>query len=262
MALFVHGYPESSYMWHSALPALAGRGCTRSPPTFPASATRRRTHPAGGSTTWRRSSVSCGRWGSIRWRSSRTTGACCRSALGVRSPGRGCALAISDGGFFADRRWHDLANVMRTPGEGEKLVRGIHARGFVAAHARAVERDDDEALTEYWKGVRRRAPPPGPSRALPLGRLREARSPYEGRLAELGLPTLIVWGAQDRFAGPQMAERFQSEIPGSELRVFEQAGHFVWEDEPEQTTAALWTSWSVIPDGARVPLVMIAERRP
>ena len=36
-----------------------------------------------------------------------------------------------------------------------------------------------------------------------------------------------------------MAERFQREIPGSELHVFEDAGHFVWEEEPEQTTAAL-----------------------
>ena len=35
------------------------------------------------------------------------------------------ALVISDGGFFADRRWHDLANVMRTPGDGERLVRSL-----------------------------------------------------------------------------------------------------------------------------------------
>src|SRR6202158_2077765 len=31
-------------------------------------------------------------------------------------------LVISDGGFFADRRWHDLANAMRTTGEGERLI--------------------------------------------------------------------------------------------------------------------------------------------
>ena len=43
-------------------------------------------------------------------------------------PGAVSALVISDGGFFADRRWHDLANVMRTPGEGEKLIPPTRAR--------------------------------------------------------------------------------------------------------------------------------------
>jgi pimeloyl-ACP methyl ester carboxylesterase len=36
-----------------------------------------------------------------------------------------------------------------------------------------------------------------------------------------------------------MASRFESELPGSELRVFDEAGHFVWEDEPAGTASAL-----------------------
>ena len=46
------------------------------------------------------------------------------------NPERVDALVISDGGFFADRRWHDFANVMRTPGEGEQLIAGFTRDGF------------------------------------------------------------------------------------------------------------------------------------
>jgi haloalkane dehalogenase len=63
--------------------------------------------------------------------------------------------------------------------------------------------------------------------------------PYEGCVAALGLPALVVWGGQDRFAGVKMARRFHDEIPGSELLVLDDAGHFVWEDEPDATARAL-----------------------
>jgi pimeloyl-ACP methyl ester carboxylesterase len=36
-----------------------------------------------------------------------------------------------------------------------------------------------------------------------------------------------------------MARRFHEELAGSELTVLDGAGHFVWDDEPERTTAAL-----------------------
>jgi haloalkane dehalogenase len=57
-------------------------------------------------------------------------------------------------------------------------------------------------------------------------------------VAALGVPALIVWGADDRFAGVRMAHRFHEEIADSQLLVIEGAGHFVWEDEPERTGQA------------------------
>ena len=56
---------------------------------------------------------------------------------------------------------------------------------------------------------------------------------YDGRLAAPGVPVLLVWGADDPFAPVAGAHRFQSELPEAELQVFDGAGHFVWEDEPE-----------------------------
>ena len=61
-----------------------------------------------------------------------------------------------------------------------------------------------------------------------------------GRIAlRLGQAALVVWGARDPFAGVEFAHRFHEEIPGSELVVFDDAGHFVWEDAPAQATGAL-----------------------
>lgn len=237
--LLVHGYPESSYMWHRVLPALADAGRRGLAPDLPGFGDSEPDPPG----TWERHVEAIERfvseldpgpvslvthdWGvlvGLRW-------AC-------DHPERVNALTISDGGFFADRRWHDLANVMRTPGEGEQLIAAYTREAFAEALRALSTGMSEEALGEYWKAfaddTRRR----GHLELYRSGDF-EKLAPYEGRLAQLGLPTLIVWGAHDRFATVRMAERFHQEIPGSELHVFDGAGHFVWEDEPERATSAL-----------------------
>jgi haloalkane dehalogenase len=238
-AVLVHGYPESSYMWRHALPALADAGWRALAPDLPGYGDSEPDPPG----TWERhvdalerfvSELELGPvalvthdWGvmiGLRW-------AC-------DHPGSVSALVISDGGFFADRRWHDLANVMRTPGDGERLIRAYTREGFGEALRSFSSGMSDDALDEYWKGFA--------DDTRRLGHLELYRSgefaklePYDGRVARLGVPALILWGAADRFAGVKMAHRFQEELPGSELSIVEDAGHFVWEDAPEQTTAEL-----------------------
>ena len=53
------------------------------------------------------------------------------------------------------------------------------------------------------------------------------------------MPTLLIWGAGDDFAPVAGAHRFAREIPGAELVVVEGAGHFVWEDAPEEASQAV-----------------------
>jgi haloalkane dehalogenase len=61
----------------------------------------------------------------------------------------------------------------------------------------------------------------------------EKLAPYQGKLAELGVPTLLLWGAEDEFAPVAGARRFKREIPGAELVVVEGAGHFVFDQQPQ-----------------------------
>jgi len=235
VALLVHGYPESSYMWRHAMPAIADAGWRAVAPDLAGFGDS----PPDGPGTWEAHVERLGRfhdehglgrvvlvthdWGvliGLRW-------AC-------DNPGAVAGLVISDGGFFADRRWHDVANVMRTPREGEKLIAAM-TRETLAAALPAIA---DDALDEYWKGF------DGPERRrahLELYRSGdfEKLAPYEGCLGRLGVPALIVWGADDRFASVKMAHRFQGELPESELVVVEGAGHFVWEEAPEKTARAL-----------------------
>jgi haloalkane dehalogenase len=239
VVLFVHGYPESSYMWRHALEGVAAAGWHGVAPDLAGYGDSEPIRPG----TWERHVESFGRfvdelglppvvlvthdWGvpvGLTW--------ACEHRESVR------ALVISDGGFFSDRRWHDVANVMRTPDEGEKLIGSYTRELFGQFLGAASSGMTDDALDEYWKAFaddsRRMA-------QLELYRSGdfEKFAPYEAIPGQMGVPALVMWGEQDRFAGVKMAHRFHDEIPGSELALFEDAGHFVWEDEPEGATRRL-----------------------
>ena len=71
------------------------------------------------------------------------------------------------------------------------------------------------------------------------------------RIAELKLPTLIIWGGQDRLIPPENGERFHRDIQGSELRVFPQLGHVPQEEDPRVTVAAARRFLDGLPSDAR-----------
>jgi len=62
---------------------------------------------------------------------------------------------------------------------------------------------------------------------------------HPGRIAELKLPTLILWGAQDRLLPPADADSFHRAIGGSRLIVFDRLGHVPQEEDPAATVAAV-----------------------
>jgi haloalkane dehalogenase len=142
------------------------------------------------------------------------------------------ALSISDTGFFADGQWHGLADVLRTPGQGEELVRGVTRESFGQLLSSVSTGMDDDALDEYFRAW---ATDEGRMAQLELYRSGEFAelAPYDGRLAALGVPTLLLWGGQDQFAPVAGAHRFQAELPHAELVILEDAGHFAADDAPQ-----------------------------
>jgi hypothetical protein len=48
-----------------------------------------------------------------------------------------------------------------------------------------------------------------------------------------------VWGEKDGWLDPSLAPRLRKEIPGSELKLIQEGGHFVQEDAPEEIAKAL-----------------------
>ncbi|VUC24943.1 unnamed protein product [Clonostachys rosea] len=55
------------------------------------------------------------------------------------------------------------------------------------------------------------------------------------RLPQLGkLPVQIIWGAQDAWQVADWAHKLHKTIPGSDLTILEDCGHFSLEDQPEK----------------------------
>jgi haloalkane dehalogenase len=148
------------------------------------------------------------------------------------------ALVISSSGFFSDGKWHGLAQTLRTEGAGEDVMSNMTRETFGAFLRQASPNLDTAATDEYWKAFGDEERVRGQLELYRSGDFEKLR-PYEGCLAEIGAPTLLLWGEEDAFSPVAGGHRFEREIPGSELVVVPGAGHFVWEDAPKPTTERL-----------------------
>src|SRR5918997_5168004 len=230
VALLLHGFPESSFMWDGVMAQVADAGWRAVAPDF-AGFGDSPPDPPG---TWERHMESVERfrqdlgiqrcvpvmhdWGGLigmRW-------AC-------EHPDAVDALVISASGFFADGKWNGLARALKEPGTGEQVMEGFTREGFGAVLRQASPGMTDEALDEYWKAfadeTRRRGP-------LELYRSGDFSKLRQYDLAGLGVPVLLVWGEEDEFAPLAGAHRFERELPDTELVVVDGARHFVWDDAP------------------------------
>jgi haloalkane dehalogenase len=239
VALLLHGYPNSSYLWNDVLPAVAQAGWRAVAPDLPGFGDSEPFRGEAG--TWADHVMAVDDfvathdlaplalvvhdWGGLiglRW--------ACERPYAVR------ALVISGTGFFPDGRWHGLAQGLRTPAQGEQMLAGLTRQSFGELLRAASPSITEEALDEYWKGFDGEH-----RRAAHLALYRsgdfEQLAPFEGALARLGVPTLILWGAHDAFAPVAGAHRFEREIPHAELVVLEDAGHFVQEDAAGRVAA-------------------------
>jgi haloalkane dehalogenase len=238
-ALALHGYPTSSYLWRNVLPAIAKAGYRALAPDLPGFGDSPPNLPG----TWERQVENVERfrralglgqaalivhdWGGLiglRW-------AC-------DHPGVASALVITDTGFFPEGKWHGLAKSLKTEGEGEQLVENMTRELFAGGVRQVSPTMPDDAIDEFWKAYgdeQRRQAQLDLYRSGDFAKL----EPYRGKLAALGVPTLMIWGAQDQFAPVAGGHRFEKEIPGSRLVVLEDAGHFLMEDEPERVAGEI-----------------------
>src|SRR5262249_31389202 len=83
-------------------------------------------------------------------------------------------------------------------------------------------------------------------------RTQEPLDPTPLRLLEV--PTLILWGAKDRWVPPADAFRFQGDIKGAELEIFEKLGHNPVEEDPKASAAAVAAFLKPIPAQSPPPV--------
>jgi len=233
-AVCLHGFPETSYMWRYVIAALADSGRCGVAPDLPGFGDSPPDPPG----TWERQVDAIERfrmalgferialvlhdWGGLfglRW-------AC-------EHPDAVAALVASNTGFFPDGKWHGMARAMRTPGEGDEMVRAMTKEGFAHMLAAVSRGIDATVAAEYWKTFETEGGRQGILELYRSGDFEKLEA-YEGQLARLSVPTLVLWGDNDLFAPLAGAYRFKREIPGAKLVVLKGAGHFVYADEPSR----------------------------
>src|SRR5215210_9139579 len=131
VALLLHGFPESSYMWHGVLPAMGEAGWRAVAPDFAGNGDSPPDPPG----TWERHVESVERvrgelgiercvpvvhdWGGLigLW-------------WACEQPDAVQALVISSTGFFPDGRWHGMAKALQEPHTGEQMIGALDRNTF------------------------------------------------------------------------------------------------------------------------------------
>jgi pimeloyl-ACP methyl ester carboxylesterase len=65
------------------------------------------------------------------------------------------------------------------------------------------------------------------------------RDDIRQRASTLRMPTLIIWGEDDRLLPPVLGEQMHEDIAGSELVMIAAAGHVPHEEVPQKTLLVL-----------------------
>jgi len=67
------------------------------------------------------------------------------------------------------------------------------------------------------------------------------RNPLElsRQIEAIDVPTLLIWGQQDRFLGPRLTEGLTRWVPDLRIERIADAGHWVMADAPERVNELL-----------------------
>src|SRR5262249_55243037 len=99
---------------------------------------------------------------------------------------------------------------------------------------------DPSLITETWVESMRAimATPASALRVLRLAR-DARRHNVEHGLGAIGVPTLLIWGREDRITSPELAERFHALIPDAQLVLLARCGHTSMLERPVAFTDAV-----------------------
>ena len=127
-------------------------------------------------------------------------------AVGIRVSGRETSdiadiFAITEANFVA-LAYHDPAKGTRDPNLPEEKVTAI---------ARNLESTARFAWSPYMHDPK-----------------------LKGRLHRIDVPTLLLWGAQDRIVTPDYGRAYAAAIPGARFVTIDRSGHFPHVEQPEE----------------------------
>ena len=96
------------------------------------------------------------------------------------------------------------------------------------------DRVTDETVDDWWLPIR----VPGTRRAA-LAAVRSSARGFEDLLGRIRVPTLVLWGKEDRILPQEEGLRLSSEIRSARLVVLPDTGHLPQEETPEEFSHAV-----------------------
>ena len=121
----------------------------------------------------------------------------------------------------------------------QPITRYVTPRFMIEAALRDSVADPDNFVTKdmverYWELIRMTG-----SREALLQRqnLRLAAEPLEARLGEITIPTLLIWGANDKLVPLSHGVRMNGAIFNSRLLAYPNIGHLPMQEAPAKTAA-------------------------
>lgn len=166
-------------------------------------------------------------------------GVCLLAALRLleRDPDRLDSLVIVSGAAY-EQEIPAYIGLARKRIVGPALLRIVPARLLVRSILRQIVHDPDTVQPGQVEAYAEPLATPEGRRAM----LRTARKivPAEAarvvaRYPDLDVPTLLLWGRQDRVVPPWVGERLARELPRAELALLDECGHLPQEEAPRRS---------------------------
>jgi pimeloyl-ACP methyl ester carboxylesterase len=152
-------------------------------------------------------------------------------------PDRVRGLVLIDAAGFGVR-WPGALRVGRWPGAGG-VAGALRGRWLTERLLRSTYGDPSKVTEEDVDQHYAPVAEPGYSRAL-RGVLREFRfDTLVGRLSAVAAPTLVLWGAADRWIPVRDGSRLATELPRGAFIVLPRIGHAAAEEDPDEVNRLL-----------------------
>ena len=100
---------------------------------------------------------------------------------------------------------------------------------------------NDEMVDRYWDFVRMKG-----TREATIARVNIRDKRIKDRISSIKVPTLILWGEEDRIISVEAAYEFHSAISGSKLIIYPKTGHIPQEELADQSAADVRTFLSTM----------------
>ena len=163
-------------------------------------------------------------------------GAVCLIAAAARPKRVAALVLVGSASPIATIPWN--FQLLRTPVVGEiemeLLVRPVMEFALKDRLFARAGRVTAETVDDWWLPVR----VPGTRRAV-LAAVRSSRRGYEDLLTRVRVPTLVLWGKEDKILPAEEGFRLSSAISDARLVVLPDTGHLPQEETPEAFSRAV-----------------------